>query len=51
MTLKKAKALLEEKYKRACELKYVDDPVAWALYHTWKAADKEREKTGWVKTV
>lgn len=41
MTIVKAKELLDEEYARANELKYVRNPLAYALYQVWKKADAE----------
>ena len=48
MTLEKAVKLLEEKYDQAQKMEYVQKPLAWALYQTWKEVDsmkyeKQRE--------
>lgn len=42
MTLEQAIAILRRQYEEAKKLPYVKNPLAWALYHTWKIADKER---------
>lgn len=34
--LRKAVKLLEENYERGLNIEYVHDPLAWALYQTWK---------------
>lgn len=44
MTLKKAIALLKEKYEEGKRSKYVRDPLAWALYQVWKRADEGRDR-------
>ena len=47
MTLKKAIELLELEYERAKEMRYVQKPLAWALFQVWRKADnteKERKK-------
>lgn len=41
MTLEQAIELLREKYERAKNLKYVINPLAWALYQVWKEADNQ----------
>lgn len=41
MTLDKAIKLLEKEYARAKTLKYIRNPIAWALYRVWKLADAE----------
>lgn len=43
MTLQKAIKLLEEEYERAKKLKYVRDPLAYALFRVWRVADRERK--------
>ncbi len=44
MTLKDAIKLLEAEYDKAVKLKgYVNKPIAYALYNTWKIVD-EKEK-------
>lgn len=40
MTIKKAHELLDYYYEMAKENKFVWKPVAWALYQTWKEADR-----------
>lgn len=37
--LRKAVKLLEENYDRGLNSDYVNNPVAWALYQTWKQMD------------
>jgi hypothetical protein len=44
MTYKQAKERLDKEYKLALERPFVHDPVAYALYQAWKAADLDREK-------
>lgn len=44
MTLNKAKKLLEEEYEKAKNLKFVYNPMAYALYQVWRKADRERCK-------
>lgn len=43
MSLEKAVNLLFAEYERALRLKYVRNPLAYALYHVWRKADGERE--------
>ena len=38
-TWKKAMSILDKKYAEAKKLQFVRDPLAWALYHTWKEFD------------
>lgn len=40
MTLEEAKSLLDKEYERAKNLDYVINPLAYALYQTWKKVDK-----------
>ena len=40
-TLAKAVTELRDNYERAKTLSYVNDPLAWALYQTWKTFDRE----------
>lgn len=46
MTFEQAVQLLEKEYERAKRLKFVIKPVAYALYQTWKIADKKKRKNG-----
>ena len=39
MLPKKIVNLLEANYERAQKLEYVRNPLAWALYQTWKEVD------------
>ena len=34
--------LLEKEYEKAKSLDFVRNPIAYALYQTWKAVDNER---------
>ena len=34
---------LVEAYKYASDKEWIQDKVAWALYHTWKDADRKTE--------
>lgn len=45
MKLIKAIEILQEKYKQAKGNPQIIDPVAWALYRTWRIADGERKKS------
>ena len=36
---------LVDNYKYASDKKWIRDKVAWALYHTWKEADRKTEPT------
>ena len=44
MTLQEVIKMLEDEYERARKLEYVIDPLAFALYATWKKVDKRRKK-------
>ena len=44
MTLQEVIKMLEDEYERARKLEYVIDPLAFALYVTWKKVDKRRKK-------
>lgn len=44
MTLEKAVKLLEEKYAQAQKMEYVQKPLAWALYQTWKEVDSMKDE-------
>jgi len=43
MTLEKAVNSLFAEYERALQLKFVRNPLAYALYRVWKMADREGE--------
>lgn len=43
MTIKDAHKLLDMYYEKAVHLKYVFNPVAWALKQVWKWADTGRK--------
>lgn len=36
---KKAMSILDKKYAEAKKMPFIRDPLAWALYHTWKEFD------------
>ena len=40
--LRNAIILLEKEYEKALKSDFVRDPVAYALYHTWKQVDEQR---------
>lgn len=44
MTLEKAIKLLEEKYEQAQKMEYVQKPLAWALFQTWKEVDSMKDE-------
>ena len=41
-TMEKVIELLEQEYEKAKNLEYVRDPLAYALYHTWKKVDERK---------
>lgn len=43
MTITKAVRLLKQWYVYAKQQDWVEDLVAWALYKTWKEAEKSRQ--------
>lgn len=43
MTLEKAVNLLIAEYEKALRLEFVRNPLAYALYHVWKMADRKGE--------
>ena len=36
---KKAMSILDKRYAEAKKLPFIREPMAWALYHTWKEFD------------
>lgn len=44
MTVEAAIESVKQEYYKACACEWVKDPVAYALYQTWKKADDERRK-------
>lgn len=36
--------MLEAEYERAKQLRFVRNPIAWALYRVWKVADREESQ-------
>lgn len=44
MTIEEAHKELDKLYQQAKKIGYVNMPVAWALYQTWKIADEDRAK-------
>lgn len=42
MDLQKAIKMVEEEYRKAVQLEFVRNPLAYALYKVWKEADRER---------
>ena len=36
--------LLQQEYERAKKLHFVHNPIAYALYHVWKAADADKSE-------
>ena len=45
MRLGTAIECLVDNYKYASDKEWINDKVAWALYHTWKEADRKDEPT------
>ena len=43
MRLGTAIELLIDNYRYASDKEWIQDKVAWALYHTWKEADRKTE--------
>lgn len=41
MTLSKALELIVREYDKAKKQEWIRNPLAWALYIVWKAADEE----------
>ena len=46
MTLEKAIELLKNEYEEAKKLSFVQKPLAYALYHTWKKVDEKSNNNG-----
>ncbi len=44
MTIEKAIKLLKTEYGKAKQLEFVHDATAYALYKTWKEADRDCKK-------
>ena len=44
--VRNAVTLLQKQYEKALNSPYVRDPLAWALYHTWKMLDNGKRKDG-----
>lgn len=44
MRISTAMNMLQKKYAEALKLEGIRDPVAWALYQTWRVADTGRAK-------
>ena len=42
--LDRAVSILTKNYENAKRLKFVYNPIAWALYYTWKYFDKHRNR-------
>ena len=45
MRLGTAIELLIDNYRYASDKEWIQDKVAWALYHTWKEADRKTENS------
>jgi hypothetical protein len=51
MTSERAIELFKVEYEKAKKLDYVQKPISYALYQTWKKVDKkERKKQGVMKS-
>ena len=48
MTIAKALKLVRNKYEWAKAVPYINDPVAWALYQTWKESEEKPKKQNTV---
>jgi hypothetical protein len=46
MTLEKAIELLKAEYEEAKKQPFVQKPLAYALYHTWKKVDEKLNNPG-----
>lgn len=44
MKISTATRMLQKYYAEAMRMKEIKDPVAWALYQTWRQADIDRAK-------
>lgn len=44
MTIDRAIDLMRDKYEAACANRIIRNPVGYALYETWKVADREYEQ-------
>lgn len=44
MTFDEAVEQLRKEYEHAKKLKHVKNPIAYALYHTWRVADSKKER-------
>lgn len=42
MTLEQAIEMLKEEYEQAKKQGYIRNPLAWALYQVWRAADRKK---------
>ncbi len=49
MTLEQVIEMLKVEYERAQKLKYVQKPLAYALYQVWKKADKAERKRNYER--
>lgn len=45
MTIEKAIKVLTEEYEKAAEQEWVRDPVAYALYQTWKKSEEKQNES------
>jgi hypothetical protein len=46
MTLEKAIKMLKEEYEKAKKQEFVQKPLAYALYYTWRNVDEKLNNTG-----
>ena len=44
MRIERALKTVRAKYEWAKETPYINDPVAWALYQTWKEAEEKPKR-------
>lgn len=44
MTIEQAVELFKKEYEAAKKKEFVQDPLAYALYQTWKKVDQRRDK-------
>lgn len=42
MTLEKAIDMLKKEYELAKKQEYIRNPLAWAIYQVWRAADRRK---------
>ena len=49
MSIEKAIEILKHNYERALKIEYIHNPLAWALYKTWRFVDSKAKKTEGVE--